>query len=286
MSTSIAGFQRKPGGETYLFKAAGSAGNIFTVGNNQSAYARVSFITSDYASGYIRAYNAGQYGQNWVVKSGGAMVVGGGESAENLYANNVDNCATDGIEQLYLSSDSLVHVYSNANTIENRKHWYFNNVGQIYLPDGVARISEDGNIYLNTAAVTGWLSTILSNLMPAWVNRHTAFNNVSVPSGSNVDLGSFSLASAGVYLIQLTVQYAANANGDRHVWVSSASGGNAVSLQAHGQIRAASSGNTIVHAICFANPSSAITYYVVGNQNSGATLNANVRINIIRLMAQ
>lgn len=228
MSTAIKGMQRKPGGETYLFKASyistpnaggyytdqygnfqhasttatnrwtiksndgvdkfqiyfetgntevggtlsvgGNAdvkGNQVVIGDTNRTYAQVKFSTANYTDAYIRAYDKNEYGQAWVFKNGGSMIIGGGESPSGLYSNNIDGCADANNEQLFLSSDSFVHIYSNANTIADRKHWYFNNAGQIYLPDGTARISQDGNLYFKYSGDNyGWLSTLINGKEP------------------------------------------------------------------------------------------------------------------------
>lgn len=144
-----------------------ATGGLYIGGSNQT-YAQIAFNTTNNAANnyFIRAYDANTdgYGQNWVMKPGGNMIIGSGESATTMYSNDVDNCAKNDYEQLYLSSDSQTHVYSNCNTIANRKHWVFGTDGSFYLPDGSAKLAQDGNLYINSSAngVTGWLTTILN----------------------------------------------------------------------------------------------------------------------------
>lgn len=73
------------------------------------------------AYAYLAAYNTGgQYGADIVLHSGSAMVLGAGESAANMHTNNVDSL--QGSENLYLTADGVVKIFTNCNTIANRKN--------------------------------------------------------------------------------------------------------------------------------------------------------------------
>ena len=70
---------------------------------------------------YLAAYNTGgQYGADVVLHSGSAMVLGSGESAASMYDNNVDSLR--GSENLYLTADTQVKIFTNCDSIGNRKH--------------------------------------------------------------------------------------------------------------------------------------------------------------------
>lgn len=92
--------------------------------------------TNGPSTSYVKAYADPQgsgYGNNVVVYSGGNMIVGGGESASSIYSNNVDG-ASDQNENLHLGADGIVYIYSNCNTIGNRKKWKLNTDGTMEAP--------------------------------------------------------------------------------------------------------------------------------------------------------
>ena len=71
------------------------------------------------------------------MKAGGNMVIGGGEFAASAYSNDVDSCTGTG-ENLYLGADSVTRIYSNGNTIANRKTWTFGSDGSTTLPEALS----------------------------------------------------------------------------------------------------------------------------------------------------
>lgn len=82
------------------------AGNLMMSTSNVSAYSVIS----------VKADSNG-YGQNLLIGAGGNTVIGGGESASTFFT-------ASGIkdeENLYLTADDSIHVYTNCDTIANRK---------------------------------------------------------------------------------------------------------------------------------------------------------------------
>ena len=70
---------------------------------------------------YLRAYGVGaSYNTDLVLHSTGSTIVGAGESAQNMYDNNVDSLR--GSENLYLTADGSVKIFANCDSIGNRKH--------------------------------------------------------------------------------------------------------------------------------------------------------------------
>lgn len=87
------------------------------------------------AYAYLAAYNTGgTYGADIVLHSGSAMVLGAGESAEAMYSNNIDSLR--GNENLYLTADNSVKIFTNCDSIENRRH--------------IATFSNDGYAYFHS----------------------------------------------------------------------------------------------------------------------------------------
>lgn len=67
-------------------------------------------------------------GVGFGIQTGGAVVIGGGESPKALVSAIPINGAT---ENLYLTADSTVYVYTNGNTIANRKEFSFGTDGKL-----------------------------------------------------------------------------------------------------------------------------------------------------------
>lgn len=99
-------------------------------GTNSCLYLKT---TTAGAYAYLAAYNTGgQYGADVVLHSGSAMVLGAGESAASMYSNNVDSL--QGSENLYLTADGAVKIFTNCDTIANRRPTaYFNTDGSVNI---------------------------------------------------------------------------------------------------------------------------------------------------------
>lgn len=82
--------------------------------------------TKTYNKAYIYAYQDHQAttnGVNLVLNSGGNTIIGSGEAAGSHYAalKNADTGLVPNTEYLYLTSDSLINIQANGNSIANRK---------------------------------------------------------------------------------------------------------------------------------------------------------------------
>ena len=82
---------------------------------------------------YLAAFNTGgQYGADVVLNSGSAMVLGAGESAAVMYSNNIDSLRES--ENLYLTADGAVKIFTNCDSIGNRKQVvHFDTLGYTYF---------------------------------------------------------------------------------------------------------------------------------------------------------
>lgn len=88
--------------------------------------------TTNYTSTPVKVTDSGTtYGQLLQIGAGGDVVIGSGESANNLPS-------AEGItgenETMNISSDSTISFFTNCNTIGNRKEVQINNSGQIIVP--------------------------------------------------------------------------------------------------------------------------------------------------------
>jgi len=100
---------------------------------------KLAFTTSnnDYVS-YIQAYDQGlspAAGHNMVIRSGGNIIIGGGESPSAIYDAVNNGTLTDfskTSEALALSADNAIHVYTNCNTFSSRNHLLIGTDGSMY----------------------------------------------------------------------------------------------------------------------------------------------------------
>lgn len=81
-------------------------------------------------------------GQNIYIGAGGNTVIGSGEFAENMLDGAYDTCTAIDQENLFLGSDGNTYIYSNGNTIADRKKWTFNTDGTLVDPDGSKYVRE------------------------------------------------------------------------------------------------------------------------------------------------
>ena len=72
-------------------------------------------------------------GTGFGIQTGGALVIGGGESPRALVGALTLN---GGTENAYLTADSTVYIVTNGNTIANRKTFAFTTDGKLEFPDG------------------------------------------------------------------------------------------------------------------------------------------------------
>lgn len=113
----------------------------------------LTFKTANYSSNAFKVTDSGTaYGQLVQVGADGDTIVGAGESVKNLpTAANI----TGASENLHLCADGSVYIYSNCNTIANRKTFIFNTAGAFVVPTGIgADTSCVRNINAGTAEAT------------------------------------------------------------------------------------------------------------------------------------
>lgn len=107
--------------------------------------------------------------------------------------------------------------------------------------------------------------------------------NVTQTSGAAFNAGSFTLTK-GEYLVTLTGRWSANASGYRQLWVSGSSGGSALRWNTMVSIPAVNGAITCTQVTALLQVTAAsTTFYVVANQNSGASLTLNVMSAIQKL---
>ena len=72
-------------------------------------------------------------GEGFGIQTGGAVVIGAGESPRALVSALTLNGST---ESAYFTADSSVNIVTNGNTIANRKTFTFTTDGKLQFPDG------------------------------------------------------------------------------------------------------------------------------------------------------
>lgn len=116
------------------------------------------------------------------------------------------------------------------------------------------------------------------------INGSTSIENKSVPGDSTItELGSFTL-SKGVWVVKIQVRFNANATGNRTIYVSTTSGGDALSVWNANKVPASPTNYTHVPLITFLRvDGDSATYHITSQQNSGSAITAAVRWGAIRI---
>lgn len=107
----------------------------------------------------LQFYDPGdEYGQIVRLGAGASTIIGAGESSTAIYDNNINSAATSA-EGLHLSSDGAIYLYTNCNTIANRKQTYIDANGvlsvanNLIMPDSSAIFFKDATVgNINTIA--------------------------------------------------------------------------------------------------------------------------------------
>jgi hypothetical protein len=123
--------------------------------------------TKSYNQDIIAAYDSpNAYGIDLVIGSGATTIVGAGESAAAMYSAGIKNT-----ENLYLSADGNVFLYTNCDTIANRRYACFD-TGRNFYPDAdnSGSIGTFGNRWntgwFNTLNLAGATSSTIANSSP------------------------------------------------------------------------------------------------------------------------
>lgn len=123
--------------------------------------------TKSYNQDIIAAYDSpNAYGIDLVIGSGAITIVGAGESAAAMYSAGIKNT-----ENLYLSADGNVFLYTNCDTIANRRYACFD-TGRNFYPDAdnSGSIGTFGNRWntgwFNTLNLAGATSSTIANSSP------------------------------------------------------------------------------------------------------------------------
>lgn len=123
--------------------------------------------TKSYNQDIIAAYDSpNAYGIDLVIGSGATTIVGAGESAAGMYSAGIKNT-----ENLYLSADGNVFLYTNCDTIANRRYACFD-TGRNFYPDAdnSGSIGTFGNRWntgwFNTLNLAGATSSTIANSTP------------------------------------------------------------------------------------------------------------------------
>lgn len=124
--------------------------------------------TKSFNQDIIAAYDApsGGWGIDLVIGGGATTIVGAGESAAEMYSAGIKNN-----ENLYLSADGNVFLYTNCNTIADRRYACFD-TGRNFYPDAdnSGSIGTFGNRWntgwFNTLNLAGATSSTIANSTP------------------------------------------------------------------------------------------------------------------------
>lgn len=84
----------------------------------------------------LRIYSGDANGNALVMQAGGLTILGGGESAVNLYNKLLTENVVAGTERAYVAADDSVYLVSGCQTIANRKTAVFDTSGKFTAPGG------------------------------------------------------------------------------------------------------------------------------------------------------
>lgn len=157
-------------GELKLFREGTTDDNVST----RLIFSNKNTTTGSTSTGYIDAFNGGANGANMVIRPGGNLFLGSGESATNHF--NAGFAQSTG-EVLYIDSDNQIHLQANAQTIANR-------VG--------AQIDTSGNIIPEKADVATNNIGGIGTSSYKWANGY--FTNIN-----GVEVGTPKFTDASVY---------------------------------------------------------------------------------------
>ena len=161
--------------------------------------AKITFKAKDtttgqmYGSAYIAVYNdhaSAANGSNMVLHSGGNIFLGSGESPNGHYALK----KTDSGENTYITSDGVVHIQGNANTVANR-------VG-VQLTTGHALVPEKADAATNNVGSIGtsdykWANGYFTNINGVAVGT-PKFTDTTYTGANGISLSGTTFSNSGV----------------------------------------------------------------------------------------
>ena len=135
------------------------------------------YKTTNYTSTPITIKDDGtDYGHTLIVGAGGATIIGAGESGQSLSTE----LGTVTAETLYLVADGNVYLYSNANTIGNKKGALLTTEGHFHpLANNAQTLGTSSNKWSTVYATT--FSGNLSGNVTGNVNGHAIEDEVYAP---------------------------------------------------------------------------------------------------------
>lgn len=123
-------------------------------------YSALRFKSLNRSGDAIRFYGAtDEYGDEIVVGGGGRTIIGAGESALSLH--NEFEAGTEGSENMYVTSDTHLYLYSHANTIGNKTQMLLYNAAS---PQLYGRCAADNTVTINNSSNNGVSSTGNTNI--------------------------------------------------------------------------------------------------------------------------
>ena len=130
---------------------------------------------------YIRVYNDhdnNAYGSNMVIGSDSGMVIGAGESPSAMYSSVIKNSTA---ETLWVTSDGVINVEANANTIGNRLGFQVTTAGAI-IP--VKAEAANNNVQNIGASDNKW-NTIYASTFDGTATNATTAAKLGTNAGSS-----------------------------------------------------------------------------------------------------
>lgn len=226
------------------------------IGNSDKASAGISFKTTNYTGAYLRVYDTGNaYNHDVVLNSTGSVMIGAGESASAIYDNNIESIKNS--ENMALSADGDIFIYTGANTINAHKRFKLTQGGNF----GFTGMTGDWKRYCYWDGATGGTDSAAlaptSGLMRAGVWGYTSSIYTYFITGSDTNEHYFTANTYGIFA-------GCGSSGG-------AGGGDASTLTKHAGVVGVHNGKDAFYA-CIAAPSSLSNYVTCTLPNTSGTL--------------
>ena len=154
---------------------------------------------SGYSDSYISVHNdhaSSSAGNNMIIKTGGNMFFGSGESPINLY-NAIGKGSN--IENLYITADNVAYIYGGSQTVGNRVGVAINTSGHV-LPYKAEAIND--NVQNLGSSTDRWANIYSTNLYSDYIdNVNTTL--VTATQGTQVINGTYTGTSGTAGYVKL-----------------------------------------------------------------------------------
>jgi len=162
--------------------------------------------TGQHEDPVLVAYGGNQYGVGVLLEGQGTTIVAGGEAGKNLVLNNVNSTQAGSDESVHIAADSSVYIYSNCQTIANRKQMTFDTDGNLTVP---GRVKQSDPV-----ALSSWGTYSTANTTVTLREDYTNYRFLILRFGSDPSSGQI----GGISLMTIPTSMIGSAAIFQHGW--------------------------------------------------------------------